>query len=314
MDDEPIPELRPVDVVGFGALAWDRFLVVPWFPRPGEKLRAIHAEECAGGTVGTALVALRRWGLQCRAVGLLGDDAYSDRILGDLQEEQVDLAGLVRQPEAEGRRSTIIVDNRTGERSVVSGPHRVPDYPPDFFARRQLHGARVLHLDTSLGAAALPAALLAKAGGVRVTLDAERVFPGVEKLLAACDVVIASMQFAVALTGADKLSLAAYGVHLRTAGAGVVTVVTDGERGCECLDGEQQFAVPAVPVPVVDSTGAGDVFHAAYVYGMLSAWDVRKTLRFAAWAAAQSCREIGGRKGIPALDAVKEYLRQDAAS
>jgi sulfofructose kinase len=296
-------------VVGFGALAWDRFLVVPWFPRPDEKLRAMHAEECAGGTVATALVALRRWGLQCRAVGTLGDDAYSDRILADLQEEQIDLAGLKREPDAEGRRSTILVDNRTGQRTVISGPHRVPTYPLDYFEPRHLAGARVLHLDTSIGPAATMAAEHAKARGVRVTLDAERVFPGVEKLLAACDHVIASMQFAAELTGADKLSLAAYGVHLRAANA--VTVVTDGPRGCECLAGGQQFAVPAYDVPVVDSTGAGDVFHAAYVYGVLAGWEVRKALRFAAWAAAQSCRELGGRKGIPTLDAVREYLRQD---
>ena len=181
MDD--VAEPRPVDVVGFGALAWDRFLVVPWFPRPDEKLRAVHAEECAGGTVATALVALRRWGLHGRAVGTLGDDAYSDRILSDLQEEQIDLAGLRREPDAEGRRSTILVDNRTGQRTVISGPHKVPTYPLDYFETRHLNGARVLHLDTSVGPAALMAAEHAKARGVRVTLDAERVFPGVEKLL-----------------------------------------------------------------------------------------------------------------------------------
>jgi sugar/nucleoside kinase (ribokinase family) len=64
-------------------------------------------------------------------------------------------------------------------------------------------------------------------------------------------------------------------------------------------------------VPAVDVTGAGDVFNAAFIYGLLSAWDVRKIVRFAAWAGAAVCRELGGRKGIPTSEAVREFVHND---
>jgi sugar/nucleoside kinase (ribokinase family) len=282
--------------------------VVPRFPKPEEKIRAIHAEECAGGTVATALVALQRWGLNARLLSVVGLDRYSDRILEDLHEECIDTSRILRMPDAEARRSTVLVDNRNGQRCVISGPHRHPQLVPEMLDAQLFAGARILHVDTTVDECAVEAATMAKAAGLRVTVDAERVCPGVDKLLPLCEYVIASAAFAREWTGQDKLSLAAYGVHLKS---GRPTIVTDGGDGCEYAAEDVQFHQSAFDVPVVDGTGAGDVFHAAFIYGLLATWEIRRTIRFASWAAGHACRELGGRKGIPTPDAIREYLQND---
>lgn len=300
---------RPaVDVVGIGAATWDRFLVVPHYPRADDKVRAIHEEENAGGTVATALVALRRWGLRCRYVGILGFDRFSQNILADLQSELIELDAVLRREDADGRRSLILVDNRNGQRSIVSGPHRIPALLPGDLSDDLYDGARVLHLDTSVDECGVEAAARAKQAGLWVTLDAESLNKRTAELMRLCDYVIAPIDFAQTCTGQQRIGRAAYALHLQT---GKPVVVTDGPRGCEYASEEMCFYQPAYPVPVVDSTAAGDVFHAAFVYGLLAAWDMRKTVRFCAWAAAIACRELGGRKGIPSAQAVREFAQNE---
>jgi sugar/nucleoside kinase (ribokinase family) len=58
----------------------------------------------------------------------------------------------------------------------------------------------------------------------------------------------------------------------------------------------------------VDTTGAGDVFHAGFIYGLLQNWEVEEILRFANAAAALKCRDLGGRKGIPTLEEAQQFL------
>lgn len=201
---------QQLDVVGIGASAWNRFLVVPRYPEPDESVRAIHAEECAGGSVATALVALRRWGLGCRYVGMLGRDEFSDRILDDFKREDVDTSYVVRQDDADGRRNTVIVDNRTGKRSVIGGPHRVPALPVEIITAEMFDGARILHLDTSVDDCAVEAAIKAKEAGLKVTLHAERPRKRTPELMRKCDYVIATHEFAEQCTGQSQPDRSAY--------------------------------------------------------------------------------------------------------
>ncbi|MFO0946779.1 MAG: carbohydrate kinase family protein [Planctomycetota bacterium] len=240
---------KRTDVVGIGAVSWDRFLVVPWFPIPRDKIRAIRTEESAGGAVSTALVALRRWGLNCRYIGVLGYDEGSDRIVEDLVREEIVLDGLVRRSDAEAKCNTIIVDNRTGGRCVIQSPHRVSpldtrEIRPELFA-----GARVLHLDTSEEECALDVAKMAKSAGLTVTLEANSVTPKVRDLLRAADYVIAPRSFAEEFTHQDNPSRAAYALHLL---AEKPVVITDGANGSYF-----QSAGPRVSSARVRSTGGG---------------------------------------------------------
>lgn len=297
-----------VDVVGIGAVTWDRFLVVPWHPEPNEKVRAIQTEESAGGMTATALVALRRWGMACRFVGVVGYDEYSDLIVDDLSKERIDIRYLVRDPDADGRRTTVLVDNRNGNRCIISGPHRVPPLTPDQIKPEIFEGARVLHLDSTVDECCLEAAAAAREAGLFVTLDIERLCKRTMHLMRAADIVIVPLHLASECTGQTNAGRAAYALHLQTERA---VVVTDGRNGCEYVDKDMAFQQPAFDVPVVDSTGAGDVFHAGYIYGLLAAWEPKRIVRFASWVAACTCKELGSRKGIPPYEAVHRFLHSD---
>ncbi|MDE2726457.1 MAG: PfkB family carbohydrate kinase, partial [Gemmatimonadota bacterium] len=126
------------------------------------------------------------------------------------------------------------------------------------------------------------------------------------ELLGMTDFLIASRVFAEALTGlADPAeaadSLAGYGSP--------VTVVTLGEEGSYTLAGDRTFHTPAFPVEVVDTTGAGDVYHGAFIFGLLQKWGLQKIAEFASAVAAMSCTRLGGRQGIPTLGEAMSFLR-----
>lgn len=294
------------DVVGIGSVSWDRFLVVPWLPGPNENVRAIRCEESAGGGVATSLVALVRWGLSCRLVTVLGFDEYARHIEEDLARESILLDDLVRREDADTTKNTVLVDNRNGSHTLIRAPHRSVPLDPATLNPKTLAGARVLHLDTSLEEYAVRAATVAKQAGLYVTLDADAVALGTAELLRRVDYVIAPLSFALEMTEQEEVSRAAYALHLQS---GKPVIVTEGSGGCYYQDADRSFHQPAFGVPVVDSTGARDVFHGGFIYGLLAAWDIQKTVRFATWAAAAACREIGGRKGIPTFEAIHQFIR-----
>ena len=96
---------------------------------------------------------------------------------------------------------------------------------------------------------------------------------------------------------------------LRQMGPQVVTV-TLGERGSVSLWENTPRWLPSLPVKARDTTGAGDVFHGAYIYGMLQEWPVPDRIRWATVAAGLSCRSLGGRSGIPVPEEIREKLSE----
>ncbi|MBE9529093.1 MAG: sugar kinase, partial [Proteobacteria bacterium] len=174
-----------------------------------------------------------------------------------------------------------------------------------------IKGKDFLLLDGLMPDASIKAATIAKSVGVPVMLHAGSLRPGMEELIPLCDYVVASEGFARAY---GKTPSAALG-RLVAAGASVATV-TLGSRGSVTADsrgGEKRpkrFKTPAFKVTAVDSTGAGDVFHGAYIYGLLRGWPLEQTVKFASATAALKCTSAGGRSGIPTLSAVNRFIRE----
>lgn len=300
--------LGPTDIVGVGPVSWDRFVVVPRFPTGNERLRAIRAEESAGGIVPNALVALQRWRLRCRLVSVLGFDEHSARILEELGHEGIETDAILRREDCDGRVRTVLVDHRNGHRCLIEAPQPPPHVAADQIQESWFHGARVLLLDVCAGECAAELIRAARAKSMRVVLS---IAEGAEKhsrdLWSQVDVVVADSTAACELTDQSDPSQAAYAIHLV---ADVPTIVTCGSRGSYFVQGRETIHQPAVDVPVVDQTGAGSVFQAGYIFGMLAAIDVHRMLKAAAWAAAMTCREVGCRKGIPTHLQMKQFLHE----
>ena len=298
----PFPSGRGFDVVGFGLSSVDHLCVVKRHPRLDSKQQLVTYDVQPGGQVPTALVALQRWGLRTAYIGAFGDDPGGVRTRNALATAGVDLSATVIRAATPQQVSVILIDDLSGERSVlwqrveglVLGAHEVPP--------EHVVGGRVLLMDAVDMPAAISAARQAKDAGVLTVLDTDILPPGIDDLLRLTDVLIVGAEFPARLTGIDNLR----GALRAAAKRGPWFVgVTLGPGGVLAFVRDEFHYVPAFHVPVVDSTGAGDVFHAGSIYGLLQGWSVPDTLRFAAAAAALKCEKLGGRPGIPTLERAK---------
>lgn len=231
---------------------------------------------------------------------------------------------MVVQPGRKSLSAIVLVDQASGKRSIMVGKTTCDDLAPEEINAGAVEEAKVLHLDGTIGtdAAAVVAAERARAAGVTVVLDADNCSidpdarPGrdckrahLRRLIALSDVVIASESFAEKYSTSLRLAVdpaAAVGL-LR--GAGPTTVlVTLGEKGGVGEAEGRAFRYSAYSVEVVDTTGAGDVFHGAYIHGMLAGWGLERRVQFASAVAAMKCRKLGGRTGIPTVEEAEAFI------
>ena len=299
------------DVVGLGCACLDFLGIVPYLPDQDDQVWMSDSTQQGGGMVSTALVTLSRLGVSTAFAGKVGNDTASRVVKEEFDRFGVDSTHLIMEPGASTPVSMILVDEPTGQRTIMAGGSAV-DLSPSEVPAELVDTARFLHLDNTNRQAALAAARIARESGVPVVLDADTVSPpeDLEDLLRTTDYLIASRVFAEALTGLTDpaeaaKSLAGYGSS--------VTVVTLGEEGSYTLAGDRSFHTPTFPVEVVDTTGAGDVFHGAFIFGLLQEWRLEKTAEFASAVAALSCTRLGGRAGIPDLKGVERFLRDRGA-
>ncbi|BDV41823.1 ribokinase [Geotalea uraniireducens] len=294
-------------VTGIGQCCWDTLAVVDAYPAADSKVEAAAWEEQGGGPAATALVTLARFGIACRFAGVVGDDEAGTLIRRGLRAEGVDVAALATRAGSVSQRALIVVERGSGRRTIVwqrptGRPLSAAEVTPELLA-----GSRLLHLDGLMAEASLQAARLARCAGIPVMVDAGRLRPGMVELAGCCDYLVAAEQFFRDLGwDGDEARFRRLAAGL---GAPVVTV-TLGPRGSLTWRADDFFPTPAFPVAVVDSTGAGDVFHGAYLYGVLRGWPLRRTVTFAAAAAALKCRFLGAQRGIPPLAGVEELLRE----
>lgn len=289
----------PVDVVGLGYNTIDHLCVIARQVRLDSKQRMLDFDRQPGGQVPTALVALQRWGLRTRYIGSFGDDAGGEVARQSLVDEGVCVEATVVRPGLANQESVILVDEVSGERSVLWQRPEGMGLRPDELKREHFRDCRLLLTDGYDIEAATAAAGWAREAGALVMLDIDFPGPGVEKLLALTNLLIVSPDFLLRLTGCEDLRAA-----LKEAqGLGPeLCVATLGTGGALALERGRFLYQPAYRVNVRDSTGAGDVFHAGYAFGALRRWRTEDNLRFASAAAALKCEKLGPRPGIPTVE------------
>jgi sulfofructose kinase len=296
-------------VICVGHTALDRTFYVERWPTSSAKIAARDYRECGGGMAANAAVAIARLGGAAEFWGPTGDDREAGIMAEELAREGVDLAGFVRIPGRHSSVSTILVDAH-GERLVVGFRSDALREPPDALPWERLSHARVLLADVRWPEGAAAALCRARAAGLATVLDAD-VAPAdvLTRLVHEADHVLFSAPGLQAFRPGEDAAAALRAVL--AAGASVAGV-TQGERGClwcEAADPDRLHAAPALAVDVLDSTGAGDVFHGAYALGLAEGWPVRRAVRFACVAASLKCRGAGARASIPDRHAVEARLR-----
>lgn len=300
------------DIVGLGMATLDVLVRLNEMPTWEAGARIEDFALDGGGPVGTACAAAARLGARVGFVGVAGNDLVGELKLRSLREHGVDTSRVVIRSRPETQVVVVYVNERTGER-VFSGLREFARDPlsVDELDRDYVTSARWVHLDGSHPQAALVAAQWAKECARDVSLDcaetrASSVGPGVIDLLQLVDVLICGHGFGRALTKYEDPWAA--GEAALTFGPSIV-VQTHGARGSYTVTRHERFHTPAFSVQVVDTTGAGDVFHGAYLVGLLRGWPLEVVAQFASAVAAMKCTRLGGRRGIPTLDEVLSFLR-----
>jgi len=302
---QPDP-IEAVDVVGVGLNATDTIIRLPHFPAFNSKVQFLSAELSAGGQTASALVACALWGLRTRYVGKVGNDAA-----GQMQRAQLAAAGvdprLIVVPRCASQQAFILVDEPSGERTILWRRDDRLALRPEELERNWIASARALHVDGHDNLAAAQAARWARESGIPVTADMDNLYPHIEELLGYVDYLVASHEFPVRLTGETDLLKALPAIAQRH--GGLVVGATLGRDGALLWSGKQGFLyAPAYRVEARDTTGAGDIFHGAFLYGLLANWPLPRILDFSCAAAGLNCTELGARGGIKPLAEIEALM------
>jgi len=311
--------ITSVDLFGFGHCCADYLMVLDPYPAKGCKGDVVESLVIGGGPVPTACAAAVKFGLSARFAGKVGADADGEVVIRGLREAGVDDTYMLIEPAVKTARACIWIDPKDhGARTVALDLIRFQQPSADELDDRLPALCRALLVDGRASEACLKALNLARKKDVITILDTGAVRPCFKEMLQLTDFAIVSYELALAyLPGGSPLEVAE---KLISDGA-EYAVVTFGESGAYWMSKNSAGFAPGFPQPlVVDTTGAGDIFHGAFIYKLLensqnvhtlSSENMNGIIRFANAAAALSTRKLSGRLSIPdlkeALDLTAEH-------
>lgn len=300
-------ELQSVQVVGLGQACVDYVGRLPVYPVEDSKMELEGLFTSCGGPAATALVTLARLGVPTSFLGSISDDPFGIQIADSLEKERVNISFLKITPGHSSQFAFIAVTMGEGKRTIFWNRSTAPELTPKEVSLDRFPGARILHLDGLMLDAGKEAAEQAKKRGMTVVMDAGTLRKGTLDLLSRVDILIASEPVADALVGAEAPRQKAL-EELRELGPRQV-VITLGAKGSIGLDQGGIVRQDVFPVVSMDTTGAGDVYHGAYIYGLFQGWNMAECMAFASAASALKCMSGGGWRGIPDIQAIDDLMK-----
>jgi len=295
-------------IICLGLTALDATWTVDTPLRPAGKTRASSYEERGGGMAATAAVAAARLGADVQFWGRAGNDPAGHAMRDELQRWGVDASRLELFDGARSSVSGVIVD-AAGERTIVNFRGAGLPADPGWLPLDAVARADAVLADPRWPEGATALFDEARRHGVPSVLD------GDVADAATFDMLLPRVDFAVFSepglaeywNGGATLQLEPALAFARQRGCRVAAV-TLGERGLAWHDGRALQRLPAFDVAVVDTNGAGDVFHGALAYGLGAGWQAREAFRFSSAVAALKCTRQGGRAGVPDLASAMQFL------
>ncbi|EHB8847575.1 sugar kinase [Salmonella enterica subsp. enterica serovar Alachua] len=293
-----------VRIACVGITVMDRIYYVEGLPTEGGKYVAKRYTEVGGGPAATAAVAAAKLGAQVDFIGRVGDDDTGNSLLAELESLGVNTRYIRRYTQAMSSQSAIMVDAK-GERIIVNYPS--PDLLPDADWLNDIDFSQwdVVLADVRWHDGAKQAFTLARQAGVMTVLDGDITPQDISELVALSDHAAFSEPGLARLTGMREAIDALKKAQILTNGH---VYVTRGSEGCNWLEKAAVRHQPGFTVEVVDTTGAGDVFHGALAFGLASGYAIEEAVRFASGVAALKCTRPGGRAGIPDCEQTRSFL------
>jgi len=307
----PVPASDTVvDIVGIGSPVMDLVVNVPYIPNEEGAMGASDIFHQGGGNCASAMATAARLGARAGMLGRVGGDATGDFVLKDLIYNGVDTSRIIRgAPDTSSSYCVAISESEKGTRKFLVRPSNVGRITPEELAYDYIKTAKILHIESGGDPASLAGAKCAKENGVTVSIDAGYYSKRTEILMPYVDIFISSEFFYKGMFP-DDYGPSGYRRNFEKIlemGPSVVWV-TLGERGCVGLVDGVMYELPSFKVPVVDTTGAGDDFHGAYIAIMLEGLSHVECARHASAVSAIKCTFIGGRTGLPDRAMLRRYL------
>ncbi|MCI4626183.1 MAG: PfkB family carbohydrate kinase [Candidatus Magnetoovum sp. WYHC-5] len=294
-------------VAGLGQCTMDYIAVVDKYPSEDVKFEVTPWKIYGGGPVATCLVALSRLGIDTRFMGLISNDPAGQFIKEGLITEGVNVDFLVEKTDGISQTAFIIANKSNGKRTIFWARPTVEEITDKEISPNFLKNASLLHLDGLMMNASIYTAKIAQTMNIPVMYDAGSLRDGFEELISLCDYVVCSEVFSIQLTKGKHEETLKY---LIDRGAKMAAVTLGAKGSVNANNNNDTFHQPTFKVNVVDTTGAGDVFHAGYIYGILQGWHIYQIAQFATALAALKCTKVGGRDGIPTLDETLAFLEK----
>ena len=295
-------------IVGIGACVMDTLITLPNFPKEDTKLRATSTVTAGGGPVGTGLVTVSKLGEKASYIGVLSDDNGGKFLVKDFEKYGVGVNDISITPNFQSFTSVVWLNEQKGTRTCVFDKGNLPALVLNESQKEAIANADLLMVDGNELSAAVEGAKFAREHGTKVLYDAGGLYDGVEELLKVTDILIPSFEFSLAHTGCDNAIDAAkklYDMYKPE-----VVVITCGKDGGILYNGSDVIEYPIYPADVVDSNGAGDVFHGAFAAGVVKGYYYEKCCHFASAVSAIKCMNVGARESAPDFETVKKYLKE----
>lgn len=291
-----------LDVVCIGHASYDLVFSVPHHPGPDEKCTATGFTACGGGPAANAAVTVARLGRRAAFAGYLGQDLHGQAHLEELIRNGVETR--VCRGDSPTPLSAVLV-KPDGQRALVNYRGATRPLLPEAVDLSDLE-AKVALFDGHEPHVSCHWLAHFRNPEAATVLDAGSLHQGTRKLMFAVDYLIASRKFAAQWLGRDD----PWRVLEELAAKSPAVVITLGEEGLIWQRGSERGEMPAFPVGVVDTTGAGDTFHGAFAAALAEGMAWPESLRFASAAAALCCTRLGARPGIPIRAEVEAFLAE----
>jgi sugar/nucleoside kinase (ribokinase family) len=308
-------------VASIGDIVADLVFAIRRLPIDHEQHQQATRVEIEAGGAGNFLIAGARLGMTMHALGAIGDDAFGATVRQMLTGEGVEVSGLAVQPGAMTTPVLVLVDE-AGQHVFVGAPHTaIPPQTPATWPRLVAAADALFFqgytlLEEGVAQAALDLAGRARRAGRPVFFDPGPLYASVTPQLAeraladVTHLLLTHLEIGMLLPGADEIDDLR---SLLTAPLEVVCV-KQGGQGCTILTPGGAIHHPGFPVPVRDTTAAGDSFDAAFIFGVLSGWPLEEVALFANAVGAAKVQKHGSGRQTPTADEVRAVLQQFGAT
>lgn len=299
-----------IDLYCLGGASVDLVLDVPRHPLEGEKLLAQYHGQLPGGFIANTACAAARLGLKAAWGGQIGDDAFGRRIIESFQEFGVGIEDVKPHKDASSN-FTVVLVQPGGERTILVVTILPTPPPLNAGMRSSLRHARIGYTALYAYDWYMEVAGLLHGGGGKSAVDLEKNtlqdIDAAKRMLKAADIVFSDEDALQKLTGNANVKDSVK--EILSLGPEVV-VLTRGSDGADAFTATGKFTTGTYKVPIKDTTGAGDCFHAAFLYGMLSDFDFQSCLDFASAASAILIQQVGARRGLPSAAEVRKFIEK----